>query len=71
MYMTEWDLQPVIKYEAYDENIDADDDAVSVITYGLNYFFNDWTRLQFNYMYKVEEVEVVNDEIMVQLQVKF
>ena len=71
MYMTEWDLQPIIKYEAFDPNIDGDDDAQSIITWGLNYFFNDWTRLQINYMYKVEEIEVKNDELALQLQVKF
>jgi len=71
MYLTEWNLQPVIKYEAYDEDIDTDNNAVNIITYGLNYFFNDWTRLQVNYLYKAEEVEVANDEILVQLQVKF
>lgn len=69
--MTEWDLQPVIKYETFDPDIDEDLDSQSIITWGLNYFFNDWTRLQINYLYKAEEVEVKNDEILVQLQVKF
>ena len=71
MYLTEWDIQPVVKFESYDPNIDEDMDAQSVITYGFNYFFNDWTRLQLNYLYKAEEVEVKNDELLIQLQVKF
>ena len=71
LYMTPWNIQPVIKYESYDPNTDEDDDIENVITFGFNYFFNDWTRLQLNYLYKVEEEEEPNDEILMQLQVKF
>jgi len=72
MYMTDWNLQPVIKYENFDPDTETDDNALSIITFGFNYFFNDWTRLQFNYLYKVEEpTEISNDEILMQLQVKF
>ena len=71
MYMTPWNIQPVVKYETYDPNTDADNDIENVITFGFNYFFNDWTRLQLNYLYKSEEVEESNDEFLMQLQVKF
>ncbi|GAB4313412.1 MAG: hypothetical protein Kow00127_04410 [Bacteroidales bacterium] len=82
MYMTPWRLQPVVKFETYDPNTSTDftlnpqaeNDRQNVITYGINYFFNDWTRLQINYLYKAEEsadVEVPNDCILVQLQVVF
>ena len=71
MYMTDWNLQPVVKYESYDPDTETDDNALSIITFGFNYFFNDWTRLQFNYLYKAEEEEEANDEILMQLQVKF
>lgn len=78
MYMTDWNLQPVVKYESYDPNTDGYDvetdlyDYATIITFGVNYFFNDWTRLQLNYLYKAEEpVEISNDEILMQLQVKF
>lgn len=71
MYMTPWNIQPIVKYESYDPNIDEDDDVEDVITFGVNYFFNDWTRLQLNYLYKAEEEEESNDEILMQLQVKF
>jgi len=64
-------IQPVIKYESYDPNADENNDASSIITFGVNYFFNDWTRLQLNYLYKAEEVEESNDEFLMQLQVKF
>ena len=72
MYMTEWNLQPIIKYENFDLDTDTENNAENVITFGFNYFFNDWTRLQMNYLYKVEEgTEISNDEILMQLQVKF
>jgi phosphate-selective porin len=76
MYMTPWRLQPLVKYEYYEPNADAEiiDDQRTIITYGLNYFFNDWTRLQINYLYKVEEsgnVEITNDALLLQIQVQF
>jgi phosphate-selective porin OprO and OprP len=70
--MTPWNLQPVVKYESYDPNTDADEDIETIVTFGFNYFFNDWTRLQLNYLYKAEEgIEIENDELLMQLQVKF
>jgi len=72
MYMTQWNIQPIAKYEYYDPNTEVDDDGSSIITFGFNYFFNDWTRLQLNYLYKAEEAkEIANDELLMQLQVKF
>ncbi len=72
LYMTPWYIQPIVKYESYDPNNDVDKNAQDVITFGFNYFFNDWTRLQLNYLYKAEEGnEISNDEILMQLQVKF
>jgi hypothetical protein len=77
-YMTPWNLQPVVKFETYDPDIDAlatgDLYVENVLTFGLNYFFNDWTRVQLNYLYKAEEdatVENRNDEILLQFQVVF
>ncbi|MEA1973565.1 MAG: hypothetical protein U9N34_09805, partial [Candidatus Cloacimonadota bacterium] len=49
--LTDINIQPIIKYESYDPNTDEDDDSENIITFGVNYFFNDWTRLQFNYLY--------------------
>ena len=76
MYMTPWRVQPVIKYEFYEPNAAAETlgDQQTIITYGINYFFNEWTRLQVNYLYKAEEngnVEVPNDALLFQLQVVF
>ena len=82
MYYTEWDLQPIFKYEYFDPDMNIDkvnygfaerfNYAKTNMTYGLNYFFNDWTRLQMNYIMKQEEYESFdNDQLLVQLQVKF
>jgi len=91
LYMTPWNIQPVLKFESFDPNIiigdgnvgDTEDtykyDKQQDITAGFNYFFNEWTRLQMNYVYKVEESgdtdatyhEVANDYFVMQLQVKF
>ncbi len=77
LYMTPWNLQPVVKFESYDPNtseIEGLNDQINVITYGFNYFFNEWTRLQVNYLYRAEEtarVEIPNDALLMQFQVVF
>jgi hypothetical protein len=77
-YMTPWRLQPVVKFETYDPDIDAEATGnlyvENIMTFGLNYFFNDWTRVQLNYLYKAEEngsVEYPNDELLLQFQLVF
>lgn len=58
LYKTPWNLEPVIKYEYYNPNAQSDytltyDAAiheVTTLTLGINYFINDWSRLQVNYM---------------------
>lgn len=70
MYMTSWNLQPVAKWEYFDTGIN--DVEFSILTFGANYWFNDWTRIQVNYRYRAENpTEISNDEVLVQLQVKF
>lgn len=72
MYKTPWNLQPVFRYEKWNTNIDALNSAEHIMVFGLNYWFNDWTRVQFNYLYKAEErLEIKNDEIVLQVQIKF
>lgn len=72
MYMTPWNLQPVIKYENYNSNLELDNNMENMVTYGVNYFFNDWTRLQLNYVYRAEQSdEIPNDCFQLQLQVEF
>ena len=75
MYMTPWNLQQVFKYETYDPNLatDVTGDINNIMTFGVNYFLNDWTRLQVNYIYKAEETaaaEVPNDCLSIQVQIK-
>ena len=68
--MTPWNLQPVFKYETYDANLDEDDNTQNVMTFGFNYFLNEWTRIQANYLYCAEPGnEIENDQILIQLQV--
>ena len=70
-YMTKWNIEPVFMYDFFDSG-NATGYEESNMTFGVNYFFNDWTRLQVNYVYRAESpVEIPTDEIVVQLQVKF
>lgn len=72
LYMTPWNLQPVVKFESYDSDMSIDDNSETILTFGANYFLNDWTRIQLNYRYKAEQaLEIPNDQIVLQVQVKF
>jgi hypothetical protein len=81
MYMTPWRIQPVFKYEVYDPDktdykyLYVEQDFIqTTMTFGINYFLNDWTRIQINYLYNAEEnvdAEFPNDAIMFQIQAKF
>lgn len=84
MYNTPWKIMPVIKYETYDPDMDQEDYIhasyrVSTMTFGLNYYPNDWTRVQLNYLYRTETSsstelvnynEIPNDMFQLQIQVK-
>ncbi len=70
-YLSKWNLEPVFRYDFFDSG-NTSKYKENNMTFGLNYFFNDWTRLQVNYMYRAESpVEVPNDELVLQVQVKF
>ncbi len=82
MYMTPFKLQPVVKFGMFDQDMNNDLTISNVdysytITAGINYFFNDNTRLQINYLYNAEKgvddvfVEELNDALLMQLQIKF
>lgn len=91
MYMTPIRLEPVLKYEYFDPDGSSysyffggqahDGYSLSIFTFGLNYFINDWTRIQVNYMYSAEGKSTVNgieqvneydnDILMIQAQIKF
>jgi len=84
MYNSKWNLMPLVKYETYDSDMDKEDYdhtayRTSTVTFGLNYYANDWTRIQLNYLYNIEASsstdianynEVPNDMFLLQIQVK-
>lgn len=71
-YMTPINLQPIVKFETYDPDTSDGSQFETAFTGGLNYFFNDWTRLQVNYSYRAEgDNEVPNDCFLVQMQINF
>ena len=42
-----------------------------MLTLGVNYFFNDKTRLQVNYQNVAETPSVKNDALLLQMQIRF
>lgn len=83
-YKTPWNLQAVVKFQTYDpDGTIYDYQGVSqnyvenTTTLGINYFINDWTRVQVNYLYNAEKKtngivnEYDNDALLIQVQVKF
>ena len=44
---------------------------ITNITAGINYYVNDYSRVQINYVNVSEDTPVDNDMIMVQFQAKF
>jgi phosphate-selective porin OprO and OprP len=70
-YMTPWKIQPVFRFDFFDSG-NLQDYKENNLTVGVNYFFNDWTRMQANYVYKAETPsEIKNDVFMIQVQVVF
>jgi len=84
MLQTPWKIEPVVKIQSYDPNMDLDDtDTKEYKTdswiFGFNYYVNDWTRIQLNYLYNSEKSsatdythynEIKNDMLVLQLQFK-
>jgi len=71
LYRTEYNLEPVVKYERYNADKDDAEDVWHAWTFGFNYFMNDWTRIQANYIRRIEDFvpALNNDEFVVQVQV--
>ncbi len=65
-------LQPVFKYEYFDQDLDLMTLGYQeMMTFGVNYFFNDKVRLQVNYQNKIETgLSIDNDALLMQLQIK-
>ncbi len=74
-YDTKWNLQPVFKYEFFDQDLDLKDVPYRYserMTIGVNYFFNKSVRLQVNYQANIETViNEDNDKFLAQIQVVF
>ena len=71
-YMTGIRLEPVIKVEYYNRDMAIESAEDWITTIGISYFFNDWTRLQINYLYKAEmDNEIDNDCLAIQFQAVF
>lgn len=75
MYDVNEKLQPVFKYEYFDQDTgrkDVPNLYQERMTVGFNYFFNDKIRFQLNYLANIETViNQDNDALLAQMQVKF
>lgn len=70
-YKTKWNVEPVFRFDFFDSG-NMQNYKENNMTFGVNYFFNDWTRLQVNYVYRTEEpADMKNDVFVIQLQVTF
>lgn len=71
-YMSKIKLQPVLKWEYFDADTDIKYlGYTEMLTVGVNYFFNDKTRLQVNYQNVSETPTIKNDALLLQMQIKF
>ncbi|PLW94009.1 MAG: hypothetical protein C0592_04380 [Marinilabiliales bacterium] len=68
---TNWNLEPVIKFDSYTADADTTNAWSDRFTVGFNYFINDYSRLQVNYVYVNEPTAITNDMFIIQLQAKF
>jgi hypothetical protein len=70
-YMTPWKLEPVVKFDTWNADHSVAGKRTNYMTFGVNYFVNDYSRVQINYVNVAESSAVMNDMIMVQLQASF
>ncbi len=65
-------IQVVGRWDSYDPDIHKPANATLNILGGVNYYFNDWAKLQVNYTSRNESGKTINNDIIgVQLQVGF
>lgn len=70
-YRTKWDIEPVFKFDFFDSG-NAQNYKETNLTFGVNYYMNDWARLQANYIYRAETpTELNNDRFVIQIQAIF
>lgn len=70
-YMTPWNLEPVLKFDTWNAEHGVAGKRTNYMTLGVNYYVNDYSRVQVNYVNVAESSAVMNDMIMVQLQAIF
>jgi phosphate-selective porin len=70
-YLTKWNIEPVVKFDTWNSDQSVTNQTTNYLTFGVNYYVNDYSRVQVNYVNVSESNPVVNDMIMVQLQAKF
>ena len=63
--------QPFIRYDRFDPNKDQTNDAITVVTLGLNLFVAETTKFQLNLNWQDDERTEVTREILAQAQVGF
>jgi hypothetical protein len=63
--------QPFVRYDRFDPNVDADGDAVVVVTGGLNLFVAETTKFQVNLNWTDDQRTDVQREVVAQAQVGF
>lgn len=64
----------LVKYDSYDPNMDKDKDATSVISFALNYYWAQFTKIQIQYDVRHEDgadTQKKNDLLSIQAQVFF
>jgi phosphate-selective porin OprO/OprP len=65
-------LQPVVRYDVYNSNLDKADQTTKYWDLGLNYFFNVWTKVQVYYSLRGEDnAHIANNMFEAQLQLAF
>jgi phosphate-selective porin OprO and OprP len=70
-YMTPWNLEPVVKFDTYNSDHGVAGKRTNYTTIGMNYYVNDYSRIQINYVNVQESAAITNDMIMVQVQARF
>jgi len=65
--------QPFVRFDYYDPNIDNDDDQIEILTAGVNVFFAETTKLQFNYNRRNDHANPLgaSNELLGQVQFGF
>ena len=72
-YDTKWNIQPVFKYEFFDQDLSIKKIGYQErMTIGINYFVSKMIRIQLNYQANIEtHINQDNDKFLAQVQIKW